>query len=361
MGQYQPNRELALKDLDDVKWKQSAAKTLDALLKGSRADFSTRFEELIIVPDNIVWYIPFEALQVTVNGELQSLVSRFRIHYAPTISLATSTQPRRMKPSGNTAVILGKLFTRDDESMSKAAFERLAAALPGTVALKSPAPGAIADYKVFFDRLIVLDDLTINDQDPYGWTPAPIDKSRSGGTLADWMGLPWGGPEQIILPGFHTAAEDAMKKPCRNGAPGEEVFLSACGLMSCGARTILLSRWRTGGQSSLDLVREFAQELPHTSPADAWQRAVLLESSSQLDLEGEPRIKHAATDEKPKADNPFFWAGYMLIDNSQVSQNMEPKAAEAAARPKPPDAEAKPAEADKPQEKGKKEKPAKKK
>ena len=126
--------------------------------------------------------------------------------------------------------------------------------------------------------------------------------------------------------------------------------------MSCGARTILLSRWRTGGQSSLDLTREFAQELPHTSPADAWQRAVLLESSSQLDLEGEPRIKHAATDEKPKADNPFFWAGYMLIDSSQVSQNMEPKGAEPAAKPKPPDAEA-----DKPQEKGKKEKQAKKK
>jgi hypothetical protein len=245
--------------------------------------------------------------------------------------------------------------------VSKGEYEKLAAALPGTVAIKPPAPGPIADFKVLFDRLIVLDDLTINDQDPYGWTPAPIEHSKSGGTLADWMGLPWGGPEQIILPGFHTAAEDALKKPPR-GMPGDEVFLSACGLMSCGARTILLSRWRTGGQSSFDLVREFAQELPHTSPADAWQRAVMLESGTQLNLEAEPRIKRSAIDDMPKANHPFFWAGYMLLDSSQVSQKPEPKPAEAADKPKQADApEAKPAEAEIPREKLKNEKQVKKK
>jgi CHAT domain-containing protein len=361
LGQYQPNHELSLKDLDDAKWKQSGSKTLDALLKGSRADFSTHFEELIIVPDGITWYVPFDALPVTVNGQLHSLISRFRIHYAPTISLATSAQPRRTKPAGNTAVVLGKLYAREDESVVKAAFEQLAAALPGTVALKSPAPGAIADYKLVFDRLLVLDDLTTNEQEPYGWTPAPLDKSRAGGTLADWMELPWGGPEQIVLPGFHTAAEDAMKKPSRN-APGEEVFLSACGLMSSGARTVLLSRWRTGGQSSLDLAREFTQELPHATPAEAWQRAVLLETGTQLNLDAEPRIKHAAADEKaPKADNPFFWAGYMLFDSTQISQQAEPKSAEPPKLKLPEPAQAKPAEPEKPQENVKKEKQPKKK
>ena len=64
--------------------------------------------------------------------------------------------------------------------------------------------------------------------------------------------------------------------------------------MASGARTVLLSRWRTGGQSSYDLVREFAQELPHTSPADAWQRAVLLAADTRLNLEAEPRVKKAA-------------------------------------------------------------------
>jgi hypothetical protein len=132
--------------------------------------------------------------------------------------------------------------------------------------------------------------------------------------------------------------------------------------MSCGARTILLSRWRTGGQSSFDLVREFAQELPHTSPSDAWQRAVMLESGSQLNLEAEPRIKHAQSDETPKANHPFFWAGYMLIDSSQVSQKPEPKPGEPAEKLKKSDApEVKPAEAEKRPEKAKPEKQIKKK
>ena len=35
---------------------------------------------------------------------------------------------------------------------------------------------------------------------------------------------------------------------------------------------------------------------------------------SRLNLDAEPRLKRAATDETPKADHPFFWAGYMLVD-----------------------------------------------
>ncbi len=99
--------------------------------------------------------------------------------------------------------------------------------------------------------------------------------------------------------------------------------------MANGARTVLLSRWRTGGQTSFDLVREFAQELPRTSPADAWQRAVMLVTDSRLNLEAEPRIKHATTDETPKASHPFFWAGYMLVDCGTAPEKLEPKPDEA--------------------------------
>ena len=75
--------------------------------------------------------------------------------------------------------------------------------------------------------------------------------------------------------------------------PGNEIFLSLCGMMSTGTRTVLLSRWRSGGQTSLDLVREFTQELPHTTPADAWQRAVQVVSNSTLNIEAEPRLRKA--------------------------------------------------------------------
>jgi len=90
------------------------------------------------------------------------------------------------------------------------------------------------------------------------------------------------------------------------------------------SRTLLLSRWRTGGQSSFDLVREFAQELPHTSPADAWQRAILVAAETRLNPEAEPRIKRVAVNDPPKANHPFFWAGYLLIDSGIPPEPPEP-------------------------------------
>ncbi len=79
--------------------------------------------------------------------------------------------------------------------------------------------------------------------------------------------------------------------------------------MASGARTLVLSRWRTSGQSSFDLVREFTQEMPTTTAADAWQRAVTLTSESRLKLEAEPRIEHAQIDEHPKGQPPVFLGG----------------------------------------------------
>jgi hypothetical protein len=208
--------------------------------------------------------------------------------------------------------------------------------VPGAVALRSPPPAPSSVYGTLFQRLIVLDDILPSDQDPYGWPPAPIDRNKAGGLLSDWLALPWGGPDVILLPGFHTAAEDSLKRAHR-GPPGNEMFLSVCGLMASGARTVLLSRWRAGGQTSFDLVREFAQELPRTSPASAWQRAVMLVTDSRLNIEAEPRIKRGATEEAPKGDHPFFWAGYMLVDCGTAPEKPEPKPDEPALKIKKPE------------------------
>ncbi len=208
MGLYGQNHELAIKDLTGAKWKQSAGQVLNMLEKGSLVDLSQPFDELVIVPDGVLWYLPFEALQVKVDGQPQSLISRFRIRYAPTFSLCTGQGPGR-NPAGNTAVVLGKLYPRDDDAVAQAAFEQLAAVVPGAVALRSPPPASSSVYSTLFQRLIVLDDLALSDRDPYGWAPASIDRGKAGGLLSDWLLLPWGGPDVVILPGFHTAAEDA--------------------------------------------------------------------------------------------------------------------------------------------------------
>jgi CHAT domain-containing protein len=323
-GQFQQNHALTVKDLAANKWKQTGRQVLDTLLKGSPADFSHPFDELIIVPDGVLWYVPFDALQVMIQGESQSLISRFRVRCVPTLSLAMTPGPQR-GPGGQTAVVVGKLFARDEDEVGMAAFQQLAQVAPNVVALRSPLPAPTSLYKTLCRGLVVLDDVTVSDQDPYGWAPMPVDRGKKGNTLADWLLLPWGGPNVLILPGCHTAAEDALKR-IHHETAGNEVFLSVCGLMANGARTILLSQWRTGGQSSFDLLREFTQELPHTSAAAAWQRAVALAADTRLNLDAEPRVKRGPNDEPPKANHPFFWAGYLLIDCGAKSEDDEPSA-----------------------------------
>jgi hypothetical protein len=242
---------------------------------------------------------------------------------------------RGHKPTTRTAVVLGKLFPRDGEEVAGNALADIQTVLPGTLALKTPLPAPTGVFSSLWDRLIVLDDLLENGREPHDWSPAQLDTGKPGSTLESWLALPWDGPEQIILPGFHTAAERSLK-----GEPsGQRVFLAVCGLMSAGARTVLLSRWRTGGQTSMDLVREFVQELPHSNAANAWQRSVQLAANTEIDQQREPRAKLSDSDTNPiRADHPFFWAGYLLVDTGTAPHDdgeLDAAAAEAAPAAQP--------------------------
>lgn len=343
MSLFGPVGEVPLKDLSSAKWKQSAAKTLDMLTKNSPADFAKSFQELIVVPDGVMWYLPFEALQVTVDGKQQSLISRFRIRYAPTLGLALSPYPTTRKAGGNAAAVWGKVSPREIDDALKPAREKFQSAIADVVPLKTmPAPSA--DYSMLMNQLVVFDDLPPGEKDPYDWSPIPLDRGKPGSSVADWLNLPWGHPNEIVLTGYHTAAEDSLKRlgPMKGVGLGNEIFLNVLGLMSTGARTILLSRWRTGGETSYDLAREFVQELPHTSPADSWQRAVLLTMDSRLNLDAEPRVKKAAGEDAPKAEHPFFWAGYMLFDSGEPADEVKAAKDEPVNKAKPPEVKPKP-------------------
>jgi hypothetical protein len=191
--------------------------------------------------------------------------------------------------------------------------------MKGSVRLTPPLaqPGYL--FVPLLDQLVVLDDVDVNKNDPYAWSPLPKSRGKNADSLAAWMELPYEGPQRVVVTGLPTAAETGLKASRRgdgaDSVPGREIFDSVCALMASGARTVLLSRWRTGGQMNLQLVREFMQELEH-SPADqAWQRSVLLAWETPLDAAQEPRLKRLEDGaEPPGADHPFFWAGYLLVD-----------------------------------------------
>jgi hypothetical protein len=334
LGNYDANKELTLQDLSGESWKKPARELYESLMSDSGVNLGDSINELVIVPDALLWYVPFEILQVGGKDgkDAQNLLSLTRIRYAPTLGLAVAGQNLTRKAPAVDPVVVGKLFPRDDAAVAQTAFDQLKRAVPQSTALKAPLPGPSAIYRVMFDNLTVLDDLATGDKGPYDWAPVQLDRIKGvNNSLSMWMTLPWGGPEYVLLPGFHTPAENGLKK-IGNEVPGNEMFLALCGLMSTGTKTVLISRWRTGGQTAFDLVREFAQELPNTTAADAWQRSVQVLSEQTIVPEQEPRVKRNVTIPSPKAQHPFFWSGYMLVDVGLPAPNgKEPNAKDPAA------------------------------
>jgi hypothetical protein len=323
LGNFEGNHQISRDELARENWRATADNVLKLILARSSVELAGNFQEIVIVPDSFLWYLPFEVLKVGNKDDQHMLITQARVRYAPTVGLAVPS-PQTNKPRPNVGVVLGKLYPQDDAAVATAAFDEISHAVKGAVALPSSLPAASSVYRTVLDGLVVLDDVE-PEKGLLDWSPVQIDRGKPGAALADWLSLPWGGPKQVVLPGFHTSAESGLRKAA---AAGDDLFLSLCALMGSGTRTVLVSRWRVGGRTSIDLMREFVQELPFSSPAEAWQRSVQVCSDTPVESEHEPRIRDGAA-EGLKGDHPFFWAGYMLVDPGVT--NTDP-----AATPPPP-------------------------
>ena len=320
IGMSGESSTLNAKKLASEKWKAVSKALVEYLIDAPQLGFWKKFDELIIVPESFLWYLPFECLMVAnEDGEEVPLISAIRIRYAPTMGLAVPDALTH-KRDPVTTVVLGQLFPRDDVELAGQQLTEMQSLMEGLRPLSDKPLAPTGLLRANWDRLLVLDDVDTGGQGPFKWTPASVDHGKPHTSLQRWMELPWGGPTEVYLPGFHTDAETGL----RQSSLGDEIYLSLTGLMASGARTIILSRWRTGGQVSFDLMREYLQELPNSTPDTAWQRTVQLVRGTQIDPSWEPRIRlpQDAT-ETLTAEHPFFWSGYILCDRGTLPDKRE--------------------------------------
>ena len=313
LGLHDRNQPVAIDELKPNAWQLPARRLFTQLSSGIPAADWASHTEIVIIPDGPLWYLPFEALMLPAEQGGIPLLMQAALRYAPTLGLAIP-DGRGMRPVARTAIVPGKLNAREDDAFTAAAAESIASALPAAAILRAEPRISSGVFCAALDRLVVLKDHDDADKLPFNWSPLRLDAGKPGSTLADWGQLPFAGADQVILPAFHTPAEYSLKR----GGQGDELFLAACGLMASGCRTVLLSRWRVGGQNTVDLMREFVQELPHQRASAAWRRSVQLSGSRQLDPALEPRIKASSASRSIAADHPFLWSGYMLLDTGVV-------------------------------------------
>lgn len=345
IGNYGPNKTLSLEELSSDAWREPAAQLCKLLFADSRIDLE-KTKSLVIVPDGLLWHLPFELLLHTDGSKEKMLSELVPICYGPTaaLSVADRLPARRTRHTG---IVANSFATESSPSRGDELISELESAVVGPVRLPSPLPERSGLIAPLLDTLIVFDEPESRG-DGAGWALLPRSKGKES-ALESWFGLPYGGPQRIVATGISTAAEQGLKNSRRSGAtrPGDELFRAVTNAMASGARTILLSRWRTGGRTNFDLVREFVQELPHMPAAESWQRAVVLAREAPLDAAREPRLKRSdEVTSSLTAEHPFFWAGYLLVDSgaNPAADKASPEANEAE---KPTDAKSK---EDKPKE-----------
>lgn len=322
IGNNDGNREITAEQLASNQWQSSAAALYEAIFQGSFFDPAST-EELIVVPDGLLWYVPFEALTAASQGTADPLVAITPIRYAPTAGLAFRNQQpwRRVQRTG---IHVGDIVGGDSQELRDQYLAPLRRAVDGAVSL-TDVPASSVRAAALLDGLIVLDDVETEVGDLSAVAPLPIDRGAEG-SLRAWQTLAGEGPQRMILAGLHTPAERAGKTSRRRTtgvAPGQELFLTSCTMMSAGVETLLLSRWRVGGQSMLELVREYAQELPYAPPADAWQRSVELFRETPIDPLTEYRVKVERGVPELTGAHPFFWSGYMVLDTGGAPPEAE--------------------------------------
>ncbi|MDR3110577.1 MAG: CHAT domain-containing protein [Planctomycetaceae bacterium] len=333
------NQVLTLKNLDDTKWKTAGNELLSRLIGRDR---QANFSELVIVPTGILWYVPFEAMCVQVGNDLRPFISAastpITMRYAPTAVLGVPQKRGRAK-SVETTVVQGKIWTRKEDGQAELdAIDRYIKQSVTRVALLPtdskderyfPIPANVETYATQVKQLLVLDDVPLPKAGALDWSPFTSDKRKGQNTVSSWLQLPWGGPRLLVMPAFHTPAETALRVNPSNSkllANGDELFVSAMTLEACGAQTILMSRWRTGGRASLDLVGEFLKGYHESSAAEAWYKAVMRVATENLVVKEEPRLKIDG-DPQIMASHPFFWSPFILIDRGEqpiTDQSDEP-------------------------------------
>ena len=306
-------RPLTSQGLSDSNWKTMSQGILNQLLQGRGSNLLREVKELVIVPDGVLWYLPFELLgyDVFAPGEpFSSLIGRVRVSYVPTASLAMSTA-RLSEINTDTVVSLARYKKSDEASWDRQLGKDLASLPTGEVfqfqaSVKSSVPVVLANNRIF------LQDLDWPGNQIFGWNPFAYQLSATPISLPPVIEYGMHGMRSVILARQKTPAEWALDSK-KSDSSGHSMFFMSTNLMASGIQRLLISRWRVGGQSARYLIRDFLQEQPHSSPSDAWQRAVLLSGKRLLDPAGEPRL-NSQMKMPAAAEHPFFWSGYLPME-----------------------------------------------
>lgn len=302
------------KKLTSEDWKETATELKRGIFQDIPDESFANIVELIVVPDGMLWYMPFEALPIEFDGQEQFLVDLCPIRYAPTMYLSVEA-PGGAKLKRN-SVAVGKLHERGELETTIAAVDELKKKLPDLDSFeKQTTPSGLSAWLT--DHLMVWSQSAI-PANGFDFQPIPFDVSDHA-SIRSWMALPWYGPEFLSMPGLRSFGKGRK-------ANGSEMFVMSVTLLASGSRTIMLPRWPTGGAISLGLSRLYAERLSENqNGARALRQAMIEARDLDFDIEKEPQVKNEKDPGDISASHPFFWSSFFVVDQPRLkAPEMDP-------------------------------------
>jgi CHAT domain-containing protein/Tfp pilus assembly protein PilF len=273
--------------------------------------------ELVLIPDGVLWDLPFQALQPEAG---HYLIEDSAISYAPSLTaLHEMMRPRSHPPHQSTLIAFGnpkigvdvvsrRKMTLMDESLAPLPETEIQAKSVAQIYTpesrvylgsdaredrwKAEAPGYrivhLATHGVLDNRSPLYSYLVL--------TPSDDPKNADDGLLEAW---------EIMR--THLNADLVVLSACETARgtvfPGEAVIGLTWAFFVAGSPATLVSQWKVESASSTALMTDFH---------DRWKGGRTGLSKARALQAASVQMLHS-----PNYSHPFYWAGYILVGNGR--------------------------------------------
>lgn len=304
--------QLAARDLG---FRSSARKLYELLLKSAEPQLRDK-NNLIIVPDDTLWDLPFQAL---VTDQNKFLIENAAIAYAPSFTVLREMSRRR---DTNAAAPAAGLFALGNPSVAGEIMQPVA--MKTRDGKLAPLPEAEEEVKALrgiygrSDSRVYVGPEAREDRVKREAGSARILHFATHGILDNTspmyshLALAQGGPnEDGLLEAWELMqldlhAELAVLSACETArghiGPGEGMVGFSWAMFIAGVPSIVVSQWKVESGSTRDLMVDFHRGL---LPAARQSKAEALRQAS-LKLMKNPSTSH-----------PFYWAGFVLVGDGR--------------------------------------------
>jgi CHAT domain-containing protein/tetratricopeptide (TPR) repeat protein len=292
---------------NDLEFADSAAELYQTLISPARSQLQGR-SRVVIIPDDVLWETPFQALR---SPKGRFLIQDVAVSYVPSLTVLRAIVKTRKPHAASSLLAMGnpkldgRTISRSKNVSMGATFEPLPEAermvkdLAHIYGVKTSKVYVGADaregrLKAEASTYRVLQLAThgvINNASPmYSHVVlAQNDDSKEDGLLEAWEIM------QMDLNAELTVLSACETARGRVGA-GEGVIGLAWALFVAGCPTTVVSQWKVESSSTTELMLEFHRQLiAGATKSEAMRRTA-------LKLIADKRFSH-----------PFFWAGFIVV------------------------------------------------